>query len=75
MFHNDIDAAITCPGRTAASRCSKIPHPLMVDYLAKDQPRKDRQKEKRMGSDDTPEAPEIAATNSNNSDINNVMAV
>ena len=47
----------------------------MVDHLAKDQPRKDRQKEKRMRSDDTPEAPEIAATNSNNSDINNVMAV
>ena len=45
----------------------------MTEYLAKDQSRKDKQKEKRMRLDDTPVTPQIAATNSNN--ITNDMAI
>jgi hypothetical protein len=65
VFHNDVDAAITCPGRMAASRCSKALHLSMVEYLVKDQSRKDRQKEKRRRVDDAVDL-ESAASNSNN---------
>ena len=72
-FHNDDVLAITCTGRLTASRCNKPLHPSMVEHLKKDQPRKDKQKEKRKRLDDTPVTPQIAATNCNN--ITNDMAI
>lgn len=73
VFYNEHDLAITCPGKMTASRCNKPLHSSMTEYLAKDQPRKDKQKGKMMRLDDTPVSPQVTATNSNN--ITNDMTI